>query len=459
LISLSFDQLAQITGGKLRTEQSGEATFAGVSIDSRTVSRGELFVAIKGENNDGHDYLSKAVGRGAAGLLIEYEHESLSRTYQNVGIVQVENSHEALITLAAQYRDKLDSKFIGITGSNGKTTTKELTFRLLQACEPNTFRSPGNFNNLFGTPLSLLSIPQETAAAVMEIGISTLDEMPRLAKLVHPEIIVLTNVGPSHLEFLHTVADVARAKLELVRNADSEAAVIINADDPVLMVETKKLNDHFLTFGIDNDATFTPDEIVVADDGVTEVTIQGNRFRLPLVGKHQVYNLLAAYAVTKAAGYNFADIDTAAIELATAPMRGQIENIGGITIMADCYNANPESMRAALAAFRSLPEKERRILFLGDMLELGEESERYHIGLGSSLTTEKFDQIILVGPQMKAAAYQLKKNDVVHFGNAKEAAKYAREHLQAGDLVLVKASRGIGLEAIIYALKEREGVA
>lgn len=457
MISLSFGQLAQITGGKLHTAQSGEAVFTGVSIDSRTVGSGQLFVAIRGENNDGHDYLVSAVEHGAAGLLIEYEHESISRVYQKVGIVQVENSHESLITLAAQYRDKLETKFVGITGSNGKTTTKELTYRLLQACDPHTFRSPGNFNNLFGTPLSLLSVPQETAVAVMEMGISTPEEMPRLAKLVHPEIIVLTNVGPSHLEFLHTVADVARAKLELVKNADSEATVIINADDPVLMVETKKLNDHFLTFGIDNEATFTPDNISVDDDGITDVTIQDNLFRLPLVGKHQVYNLLAAYAVTKAAGYSFDDIGTESIELTTAPMRGQIENIGGLTIMADCYNANPESMRAALAAFRSLPDKKRRIIFLGDMLELGEESERYHIGLGSSLATENFDQIVLVGPQMKAAAQQLKS--VVYFDSADEAADYAGENLKAGDLILVKASRGIGLEAVINAIKEREGVA
>jgi len=454
---LSFDQLAQITGGKLLTESSGEPQFTGVSIDSRTVKSGELFVAIKGENNDGHNYLTKAVERGAAGLLIEYEHESLPRIYPKVGVVQVENSHEALITLATQYRNKLDTKFVGITGSNGKTTTKELTYRLLQACEPNTFRSPGNFNNLFGTPLSLLSIPQDTAAAVMEMGISTPDEMPRLARLVHPEIIVLTNVGPSHLEFLHSVADVAKAKLELVRNANSEATVIINADDPILMVETKKITDDFLTFGIDNDATFTPDEISVANDGLTDVTIEGKRFRLPLIGKHQVYNLLAAYAATKAAGYNFETVSTASIKLGTAPMRGQIENIGGITIMADCYNANPESMRAALAAFRSLPDKQRRCLILGDMLELGEESERYHVGLASSLATEVCDQIILVGPQMKVAARQL--NNVLHFDSAGEAAEYAKGYLKSGDLVLVKASRGIGLEAVIDAIKKREEVA
>ncbi len=461
---MRFVELAARTGGTLYNTYNSNRAFTGVSIDSRTVSEGMLFVAIRGDKVDGHNYINQAISNGAAGVVGEFSWPGLDAVRGDVPVVGVPNSHEAMIRLAGQYRDSLNARFVGITGSNGKTTTKELAYHLLKTVEEDTFRSPGNFNNLFGVPLTLFSIPQETKIAVLELGISTPAEMDRLADLAHPDIILLTNVGPSHLQFLSSVEDVARAKLELVRRAERKVPVIVNADDPVLMSEARKIRTDVITFAIDNKADFKTDSFAIGSYGSTSVTIEGHRFTLPLAGKHQVANLLAAYAIFSTLGYDFNSFDTSAIKFDTAPMRGQRLERAGISFIADCYNANPESVRAGLNAFFDIACDGRRVVILGDMLELGEKASAFHREVGHQLAVKKLDLAITVGPLSEAivdgAVEQgVPKEQFHHFDNATDAAQAATELLREGDLVYLKGSRGIALEKVLDQFETKEGQA
>ncbi|UCG63089.1 MAG: UDP-N-acetylmuramoyl-tripeptide--D-alanyl-D-alanine ligase [Candidatus Zixiibacteriota bacterium] len=457
---MRFTDVAAVTGGTLLDNETGDMIFRGISIDSRQVKPGELFIAIRGENQDGHAYIDQALQRGAAGVLAEASYTRGEGTGQ-AAVVTVANSHEAMIELAKNYRSSLRGKFIGITGSNGKTTTKELCYRLLKAVEPDTYCSPGNLNNLYGVPLALFAVDSEAKVVVLEMGISTRNEMPRLADIVRPEVILITNVGPSHLEFLDTVEEVARCKLELVRRAAPSVPLIVNADDALLVRETKKVRGDFFTFALNSSADFTVDDLQVADDGTTMVRIENHVFRLPLVGRHQVYNLLAAYAVFRTIGYDFEGIETRDMKLGTAPMRGQRMEMEGIVFVADCYNANPESVRAGLEAYFATKTGGRRVLILGDMLELGETSEQYHRRVGQMLAARSFDKAMLVGEQSKyimdeAIKAGAKPEFFDHFDQAEHAARSAKEFLREGDFVYIKGSRGIGLEAVLNVFGETE---
>ncbi len=461
MISLRFDQLAAITGGTLYDTGNASRSFRGVSIDSRSTKADELFFAIRGVRNDGHDFINQAVQKGASGIVAELTYPKLDHIGGDVAVVAVHNGHEAMIKLAKMYRETSRARFVAITGSNGKTTTKELAIGLINAVEEHAYCSPGNLNNLYGAPLALFAMPADTAVAVIELGISTPGEMTRLAEVVHPNVIVITNVGPSHLEFLDSVEAVARAKLELVKAASENVPVIVNADDAVLMAEARKLRSNLITFAIDGKADFTPKSIEREDKGTTLVTIDSHTFRLPLTGKHQVYNLLAAYAAFSALGLTFENFNTLNLSLGTAPMRGQIVQKNNITFFADCYNANPDSVKAALQTFFEMPGGKRRIVILGDMLELGAGGAAYHREIGRLLSKHSFDLAVFVGDLSKHTMREvlssgMEKHKVRHYDNSHECARSMVEYFRENDFVFVKASRGIGLEAVIDAVEQIE---
>ena len=458
---MRFDQLAQLSGGSLYRSGTEDRTFKGVSIDSRTINRGELFIAITGERLDGHQYIPQAISKGAAGIVAEYRYPELERIGQEAPVVVVENSHEAMIRLASAYRDSLATKFVGITGSNGKTTTKETTFSMLAAVEKDVYRSAGNLNNLYGMPLALFAMPQATRIAVVEMGISTVGEITRLTQVVKPNIGLFTNIGPTHLEFLGSLEGVARAKFEMVEFGPADLKIIINADDPVLMAEARKHPNSIVTFGIHNPATYAAENLQILEDGSSIVTVERKRFRSKLFGKHQVYNILAAYAVARTLGYRFDSIETESIEFSSAPMRGQIVSYGGATFIADCYNANPESVRLGLESFGQVPGSRRRIIVLGDMLELGETSEQYHLQIGRQLAEIKFDFAALVGPESRHTLQAAKQagiapSKLMHFDTAVSCAHALVKSIRPGDLVFVKGSRGIGLEAVLAEIQKSQ---
>jgi len=461
---LRFDQLAEITDGKLLTAERADRTFAGVSLDSRTLQSEQLFIAIRGENNDGHQFVDRAVTAGAAGILAQAGCLTDAGRLTDIPVVEVPDSHTAMLQLAASYLSTIDARRIGITGSNGKTTTKEFIYRLLRAVTDNVYCSPGNYNNLYGIPLALFAMPTETDIAVLEMGISVPGEMIRLASLVKPHLMIVTNVGATHLEFLGSVEKVAREKLLAMSQAQPDAPLVVNADDPILMTEANRVTSSLVTFGLKADATFSPDRIEPDESGITTVTIEGHRFRLPMFGDYQIMNLLAAYAAVRELGYSFDAVDTEEIELLSGDMRGEQVEVNGITFVSDCYNANPESIKAGLASFDSMPGGKRRVIILGDMLELGTESRRYHTEIGEQLSHYTFDLIAVVGLLSTdivdgARAAGVAEERLLHFDNAEACADEMINILRPGDLVYLKGSRGIGLETILSRFINQGGTA
>lgn len=464
MISLRFDQLAEITDGKLLTAERADSTFAGVSLDSRTIQSEQLFIAIRGRNNDGHQFVDRAMDSGAAGILAQAGCLTDTVRTKDIPVVEVSDSHAAMLQLAASYLSTIDARRIGITGSNGKTTTKEFTYRSLQAVTDNVYCSPGNYNNLYGIPLALFAMPTETDIAVLEMGISVPGEMTRLSSLVKPHLMIITNVGATHLEFLGSVQNVAREKLSAMSQAQPNASLVVNADDPILMAEANRVTSSLVTFGLKTDATFSPDRIEPDDNGMTVVTIEGHRFRLPLFGDYQIMNLLAAYAAVRKLGYSFDAVNTEEIELLSGKMRGERVEVNGITFVSDCYNANPESIKAGLESFDKMPGGKRRVIILGDMLELGEASRRHHTEVGQKLANYKFDLIAVVGPLSTdivegAGTAGVTKERLLHFDNAEACAAEMINILQPGDLVYLKGSRGIELETILSRFINQGGTA
>ncbi len=459
---MRFSQLAQMTGGRLVNIECGEHSFVGVSTDSRAIEPRQLFIALKGERVDGHRFIDQAVARGAAGVVSETDFADGLTLPANVALVAVRNTHEAMLTMAQRYLDSVPARRIGISGSNGKTTTKEYTFHMLSAVASDVYRSPGNYNNLYGIPMALFAMPQKTKLAVLEMGISVPGEMARLAAVVRPQVVAITNVSPTHLEFLGSVEAVAREKLSLIAKAGADVPLIINADDDLLVRETKKIRPAYVSFGIERDATFRPDAITRGEDGTINVTIENNRFCLPLFGQYQVYNLLAAYAVTRTLGYDFDDIDTTGIEFSTAPWRGETIVSGGVTFIADCYNANPDSVMAGLKSFAARSGRGRRIVVLGDMLELGERQDEYHRQAGRNLAAYPFDLVVLVGPLARYIADGAREAGVApgrirRYDDARTCADDMIAYLHEDDLVYLKGSRRIGLETIVTTWQNKQG--
>lgn len=457
MISLRFQELANDIGGKLLNHELADRPFRGVSIDSRSIQPEQLFVAIRGRNTDGHGYIDQAISEGAAGLLIENSFADSGQLPQNVAAVAVPDSHLALLKLASTYLDRVNPRRVGITGSNGKTTTKEYAYQLIAAAEEAVYRSPGNLNNLYGLPLSLLGMPQKTKIALFELGISEPGEMKQLAGLLRPEVAVVTNVGATHLEFLGTVEGVAEEKLSIIDPVLESATLIVNADDELLLKKAKARTDRVVTFGLTHSADITPDKIEQKDDHVA-ITIDGATFRLNVFGEYQFQNLLAAFAVAKTLGIKI-DADKArTIQLATTSMRGEKITVGSVTFISDCYNANPESVKAGLLSFQHFSSDGRKIVVLGDMLELGAEDVRYHREAFEQAVASGFDLTLFVGKSFCAVAEQSNSDDslAMTFHDAKTAADALLAKLQPNDLVYLKGSRGIGLELIIEQVRQRE---
>jgi UDP-N-acetylmuramoyl-tripeptide--D-alanyl-D-alanine ligase len=460
---MDFATLAKEIGGQLLNETTASKIFKGASIDSRTIKESELFIAIKGEKQDGHKYINDAIKKKCAGLIVSSEYPNISTIGSNIPVVVVENTHHSMMRLAAVYRQKLDTKIIGITGSNGKTTTKEFVYALLRSIIANCYRSSGNLNNLFGLPLAILGMPANSRYGVFELGISTPGEMTRLAMMARPDLVVITNIGPTHLETLGTVENVAEAKFELVDSVGVDKPVVLNIDDSVIMRAAARRQRDFFTYGFSDDADIQAEKMPISEDGFPMIKIDDTPVKIKLFGEHQAYNLLAAYAVCRVLGVNIKPDILNNIKYDFAPYRGEIENIDGLILISDCYNANPVSMKSGLESFvryiKTPTLKGRRsFAVIGDMLELGEDAPMFHREIGKLLAQLNFDYVYTVGPlsvdiYKSAIDSGYNKNNLHHFENTENAGEALMTDIKRGDIVYIKASRGIGLEKIITLLK------
>ncbi|MFH2035158.1 MAG: UDP-N-acetylmuramoyl-tripeptide--D-alanyl-D-alanine ligase [Candidatus Zixiibacteriota bacterium] len=463
MIKLNFSSLAKIVDGRLLTDSYAGVSFNGVSIDSRTSAQNELFVAIEGANNDGHQYIDKAIEKNVAGLLLSNKYAQLEQISKRIPIVAVNDTHLSLKRLAQDYARKVNAKYMAITGSNGKTTTKEFVYGIIHSLDQNTYRSPGNLNNEYGLPLAIFKMPSDCQFGIFEYGISHPGEMTSLTEILTPDLALITNVGPTHLETLGTIENVAEAKLELADAMAVNKPVLINADDPILIQAAGRRSRRFITYGVTSRADFRAEKIGTDEFGNQLIKIDGETVQLPIFGDYQIYNLLAGYAVAKTIGLNPDSNQLSEIKYDFAPHRGQIENHDGLTIIADCYNANPVSMASGLKSFKQYVAGRRdftgrAVVVIGDMLELGKNSTEHHRQIGELLASLNFDLAVVVGKEsskiFKAALGSgLDKNKISHFENTGIAAEAIIENIKRGDIIYFKASRGIALEKIITLIK------
>ena len=428
----------------------------GYSIDSRTIRPGDLFFAVKGEKLDGHDYVQQALEKGAvAAVVSEARLDGLRATSADGGFIPVPDTLLALQSLAAAVRRLWGKTLVGITGSTGKTTTKEAIAHVL-ASRFRVHKSEGNLNNHFGLPLMLLKLEAEHEIAVVEMGMSHAGEITALAKIAQPEIGVVTNVAPVHLEFFESVAGIARAKYELIHSLPATGTAVLNADDEYVSQFGRDFRGKAVTYGLSATATVRAENVQsCGQDGSRFDVVVGDareKAALPLLGRHNVYNALAAVAVALEGGLTLAGAAGALAKLTPADKRGQVVQVGNITVINDCYNSNPTALRAMTDALANMPAK-RRIVVAGEMLELGPNGEQLHRECGRYIAEKKIDFLLGVRAQAREMVAAAKQAGMAaeFVGTPEEAGEWLAREARGGDVVLMKASRGVKLETALDA--------
>jgi UDP-N-acetylmuramoyl-tripeptide--D-alanyl-D-alanine ligase len=451
--TLTFSQIAKMTGG--RVLQGGDVETTSVVIDSREVKPDSVFFAIKGDRLDGHQFVPQAL-QTARGAVVSQVPENIP---SGKGIVEVDDTTVALQQLAKSIRESMDFTLVAITGSAGKTTTKEMIATLV-GTERRTFKSWGNFNNLIGCPLCVDNTPDDAQVVVSEMGMNHKGEIATLAGLTHPDVGVYTNIGPVHIEFFGTVEKIAEAKRELLENVKPDGIVVLNADNEHVMRISEGFDGRKVTYGIDHPADYRA--TAVSERGLlgTRFTVraegQDRDFQLALPGRHNLENLLAAVAAARAIGISWDGIVKGIAEVKPAYHRGVVVPYRGATIYDDTYNSNPYALASALELMKQADAK-RRIAVIGDMLELGDKELDFHRDSGRAIPKE-IDVVIGVGKRSNALLDGAREagfadDNLHHFDDAAAAAEFLKELIRDGDLVLVKASRGIGLDKIIAILE------
>jgi UDP-N-acetylmuramoyl-tripeptide--D-alanyl-D-alanine ligase len=437
----------------LTTESGGEVT--GWSVDSRTLQPGDLFFALRGPNHDGHAYVAEVFRKGAVAVVVDRETEAAPGP-----ALRVEDSLRALQTLAAEARQSWGGEVVAVTGSAGKTTTKDIVAAMLaEAME--TAKNEGNLNNHVGLPLSLLRIPETARVAVLEMGMNHAGEIRRLAQIARPQVGVVTNVGWAHIENFDSIEGIAAAKRELVESLGVGGTAVLNADDERVAAFAQAHSGRSITYGQSPEAQVRAEDVRYSVDGAG-FRVGETEFETALPGRHGVSNILAGIAVAELYGISPARLVSRVKNLEPGKMRGERFHARGILVYNDCYNSNPDAARAMLDVLRDTPAR-RRIAVLGEMLELGHWAERLHRDVGSYAAQCGID--VLVGIR-GAACYMLdaaiggglRADAAFFFDEPAPAGRVVRTLAQAGDAVLFKGSRGVHVEqALDQFLASEEG--
>ena len=451
---LTFAKVAEMVGGQLLS--GGDLVCDSVVIDSREAREGSLFIAIRGERLDGHSFLGQALEK-AAGAIVDTPPDPLP---QGKGIVHVEDTTIALQTLARQIRRSFPFTLIAITGSAGKTTTKEM-IAALTASERRTWKSWGNFNNQIGCPLCIANTPDGTEVVVSEMGMNHKGELEMMSRLVEPDLSVYTNVGPVHLEFFDSIEGIAAAKAELLENMRQDGTVVVNADDPRVMRISEKFPGRRVSYGVENEADYQALEVEVRGLLGTRFSLLaegGQReFTLSLPGLHNLENAVAAIAAARAIGISWDGIAYGLATIMPAKHRGILQRWRGAMLYDDTYNSNPAALKKTLRLLDEAAWDGRKIAVIGDMLELGPAEEEFHREVGASMP-QSIEIVVAVGQRARAildGARQAGYSDAAlhHFNDADAAGSFLKSYIRDNDLVLLKASRGIGLDKIITMLE------
>ncbi|MBU0743963.1 MAG: UDP-N-acetylmuramoyl-tripeptide--D-alanyl-D-alanine ligase [Gammaproteobacteria bacterium] len=441
---------ADLIGGK------PTSFISGISTDSRMIKEGELFVAINGQKYDGHNFIHQAINKKAVGVLVSRAWLKRNRPQiasLNKPIMAVDDTILALGKIAKSYRKKFNIPVIAVTGSNGKTTTKDMIAAVLSGGF-NILKSYGSFNNHIGVPLSLLKLTSQHQTVVLELGMNHKGEIRYLADIACPTMAVITNVAQAHLEFFNKPSDIVSAKCELLENLRLNDLAIVNADDKKLYGQAKKYTTKLVGFGLNEHCEYYASHVTNKNSGLEFLVNKKHLFRLNILGKHNVYNALAAIAVADYLGIDMGQVKKQLTDFQLAPLRMETIVLNGIQIIADCYNANPQSMEAAIGTLSEIGDKRRKILVFGDMLELGQFSVNFHRQLGEVIAKSEINILVTVGEESKYTAEAviacgMSKINVLECLDSEETYHVLKGILQPGDMVLLKGSRRVCLEKIL----------
>jgi len=476
MAQLTLERIQDITSARilLGEPQGLRAPVRDVCTDSRTLHPGDLFIALKGERFDGHGFVQQALEKGASGVIVDAGFRLLpalapggigghASATTNGLVLAVPDSLTAYQQIAAYHRECFEIPVVAVTGSNGKTTTKEMIARVLEE-QWSILVTEGNLNNRIGVPQTLLRLRESHEAAVIEMGVDQKGQTTRLAEIARPTIGVITNIGPDHLEFFRTMDASAEAKAELLDALPAGHAAVLNADDAYFGYLASKAQCRVVSFGLGSNADVRAVDPAPGPDGMRFGLMLPGRARptpvvLPAHGFHNLSNALAAATVGYLCGVSGAKIAEGLARFRPAIMRSQVETLGPLRIINDCYNANPASMKAAIDLLVTFGGQ-RTIAVLGDMLELGPRSSEYHREVGAHAASRRVSMLIACGPLGKGFAEGAREagmpaDCIIEEPDAVHAARLVSSILRPGDAVLIKGSRGMRMEQVVDLVKER----
>ncbi len=458
-------QVESSTGGALVSGRP-ETLISGVSIDSRTLHPGDLFFAIRGTHNDGHQHIGQALAKGALGAVVDYAYEVPREYPPDKLLLRVEDTHRALKTLASIVRRRWQGSLVAVTGSMGKTTTKEFAAQVLET-EYSVYRSQGNYNNLFGLPLAILGLSPDDHIGIFEMGMSAPGEITEMCRIAAPTIGIITNVAPVHLAFFDSIEDIAKAKAELADALPRGGLLVFNCDDPLVREIGSRFTEHKISFGLSTEADVRASDIEIAGPQETRFRLSSGgaagRASIPLAGAHFVMNALPAVALGIHFRLDLGQIVESLRFLQQAASRGQLLHFrDGFTVIDDSYNSNPRALISMLETFSQLKGYRRRMLVAGEMLELGKASGRLHYECGTYAAKCSTDVVVAVGGAAKelvrgAIEAGIPEAQALFFTEVNPAIDFVTRNVREGDLVLVKGSRGVHLEKVIQALRSDHG--
>ncbi|SHJ60940.1 UDP-N-acetylmuramoyl-tripeptide--D-alanyl-D-alanine ligase [Clostridium cavendishii DSM 21758] len=452
MLELTFKEIVEAVKGEVIRKGNSEK-FLRVSTDTRKIEKGSVFIALKGENFNGNTYINEASEKGAIVAIIDeklYDEKTLN---DEINIILVNNTREALLDLAKYYRNKLDIKVVGITGSTGKTSTKDLIAAVLSE-DYKVFKTKGNFNNEIGMPLMILELDSSYDIAVLEMGMSNLLEIHNLARVATPDIAAITNIGISHIENLKTKDNILKAKLEIVDYFEKNNLLVLNGDDDMLAKVTTD-SYRIIKTGISEENNIFASEINLFENSSKFKINDENdvvNFDLNLPGKHNIQNLLLAIAIAKELKVSYENMQKGLLNLEATSMRLDIIKLKDFTLINDCYNSSPASVKSSIDVQKALNGK-RNIAIIGTMKELGHESENAHREIGEYAKINGIDKMLLVGEFTKFAKIGFGEEAKV-YESKKELIKDLKSFIKKGDVILIKASRSMKFEEITKELEK-----
>lgn len=450
----------------LGVECKVRAEIDSITTDSRECEPGALFIAIKGERFDGNDFVADALKSGAAAVIAERIPEGASDDMK-ARILLTDDSVAALGKIAGAFKSRISPKTVAVTGSVGKTTTKEFVYAVAGA-KYLAHKTAGNFNNEIGMPLSVLDMPETTQVCVLEMGMSGLGEISHMTSIARPDIALITNVGNSHIENLGSRENICKAKLEIVEGVPEDGWVILNADEPMLFAQKGKLKQNLLFVSMSNPQADYRALNIRESNGCTEFDLVAGRrvvtnVKIPTVGKHNVFNATFAFVVGSLLGMDDDEIKSGLMNFHNTGMRQNIYTLGKVTVIEDCYNAGPESMKASVEVLKGIGEKNgcRTVAVLGDMRELGEYSKKLHMEIGDHVASRGISNLVTFGAEAANIALGAISNGMhaekvsvnTNIDDAETVARTVCELVRDGGAVLFKASRAVRMERVIEAMK------